>query len=114
MKHFIPLLFLLLCSCKQEFVDVPKDIMPMGKMKTVLMEIHIADALAETKAQAGEDEKTLTRKYHEQIYKNHAITHAEFMTSYKFYEANPKLMNKMYDEILNDLSKREETEGKKK
>ena len=83
-------------------------------MKIILTEIHIADALAETKAQNGENERLLTQKYHEQIYKNHTITHAEFMTSYKFYEANPKLLNKMYDEILNDLSKREETEGKKK
>jgi hypothetical protein len=113
MKHFIPLIFLLLCGCKEEYPSIPKDIIPMEEMKKILTDMHITDSVAETKAQAGADERALTVQYNEQIFKNHGITHQQFMKSYKFYESNPKLFDKMYDEILVELSKREEKSGKK-
>lgn len=113
MKRIIPLLFILLSACKSELPDVPRDVIAMDKMENILADMHITDAVAETKAQLGMNEKTLSEEYHEQIFKNHEITRAEFLKSYKFYEANPKLLNKMYDDILNDMSKREETVGKK-
>ena len=59
------------------------------------------------------NEKILAKEYHEQIFKNHSTTREEFLKSYKFYEANPKLLNKMYDDILDKMSKREEGVGKK-
>jgi hypothetical protein len=113
MKQFIGLIFLLLCACKQELPDVPADIIPMDKMKTLLTEMHVADAIAETKAQGGEDEKALTRTYTNQVLKNNGTTYAEFMKSFAFYQRNPALLNRMYDEILAELSKREEQAGKK-
>lgn len=75
--------------------------------------MHIADAVAETKAQKGENEKELSNQYMKQVFINHGATKEEFTKSIKFYEAHPVLLNKMYDDILNGLSKREETEGKK-
>ena len=84
----------------------------MGKMEMILVDMHIGDAVAETKAQLGMNEKVLTEEYHEQIFKNHGTTRKEFLRSYKFYEDNPKLLNKMYDDILDKMSKREESVGK--
>ena len=85
----------------------------MNKMKLILIDMHITDAIAETKAQMGGDERILSEKYDEQLFKNYGVTHADFIKSYKFYENNPSLLNKMYDDILNELSKREEEAGKK-
>jgi hypothetical protein len=113
MKRLIGLVFLSLCACKQELPDVPKDVISFEKMKMILTELHIADAVAETKAQAGEDEKTLSKIYNEHVIQSHGLSREEFLKSYKFYESEPKLFDKMYDEILAELSKREETEGKK-
>jgi hypothetical protein len=113
MRHFVGLIFLLLCGCKQEFPDVPKDIIPVEKMKTILIEMHIADSVAETKAQTGGDEKVLTKSYTAQIFKNNGISREEYLKSFSWYESHPKLLNKMYDDILAELSKREETVGKK-
>jgi len=113
MKRIIPLMFILLTACKSEFPDVPKDVIAMDKMEVILADMHIADAVAETKAQVGMSEKILIQEYHEQIFNNHSITRAEFLKSYKFYESNPKLLNKMYDDILDKMSKREEAVGKK-
>ncbi len=93
--------------------DIPKDVMAMDKMEMILADMHITDAIAENKAQLGMNEKLLTEEYHEQIFKNHGTTRQEFLKSYKFYEDNPKLLNKMYDNILEKMSKREEAVGKK-
>ncbi len=113
MKRTILCLFIFLSACKSELPDVPKDIIPMDKMEVILADMHITDAVAETKAQLGMNEKLLTEEYHVQVFKNHGVTREEFLKSYKFYEANPKLLNRMYDNILQAMSKREEAVGKK-
>ncbi len=86
---------------------MPSDVLPVEKMKLVMRDMHIADALAETKAQAGGNEKALTMEYYAQIYKNYGITESEFNTSYKFYQQNPAWMDKLYAEVLTELSKKE-------
>ena len=113
MKRVILFLFILISACKSELPDVPKDVIAMDQMEVILADMHITDALAETKAQLGMNEKMLTQEYHEQVFKSHNITREDFLRSYKFYEANPALLNKMYDHILDIMSKREEAVGKK-
>ncbi len=113
MKRIILCLFIFVSACKSELPDIPKDVIPMDKMEIILTDMHITDAVAETKAQLGMNERLLTEEYHGQIFKNHAISREDFLKSYKFYEANPKLLNKMYDNVLEKLSKREEAVGKK-
>lgn len=112
MKQLIPFLFLFLFSCKEKLPPVPGDVIPMEQMKLIMTDMHISDAVAETNAQKGEDERVQVQRNNEQIFKNHGITKEEFLKSFQFYENNPVLLNKMYDEILNELSKREEKEGK--
>lgn len=113
MKHIIPLLLLFLVSCKPKLPEVPKDVIPMETMKLILADIHLADAVAEAKTQVGANEKELVQKYDEQIFKIHGTTREEFVKSFSFYEQNPVLLNLMYDDILNDLSKREGDISKK-
>jgi|ERR1043165_5614208 hypothetical protein len=113
MKRLIPLILILLSACKAELPSVPKDLIQMDEMKLILTDMHIADAVAETKAQVGMNEKMTAQGYHEQIFKNHGTAREEFLRSYKFYEANPKLLDKMYDDILIELSKREAAVGNK-
>jgi hypothetical protein len=113
MKQWIPLLLILVSACKAELPEIPGDVLPMEKMRMMLVDIHIADAVAETKAQAGEDEKKLSEAYMEQICGSHGVSKEEFLRSYRFYETKPVLMNLIYDEVLNELSNREETAGKK-
>jgi hypothetical protein len=41
---------LLISGCKQKMPSVPSDIIQMDKMQEVLIDIHIADAVAETRS----------------------------------------------------------------
>ena len=65
MKRIILGLFILLSACKSEFPDVPKGIIPMDKMELILADMHITDAVAETRAQMGMNEKLLAQEFHD-------------------------------------------------
>jgi len=104
MKRLIICVFILISACKQEYPSVPRDVIPFEKMTQILADMHITDAVAATKAQGGMDEKLLTEEYYLQIY--------NFVKSYHFYEGSPKLFNKLYDQVLSEISKREAVVGK--
>ncbi|MBK7148459.1 MAG: DUF4296 domain-containing protein [Bacteroidetes bacterium] len=108
MKQFIVLFFVLLMACKSEVAELPDGILPPDKMKVILADIHLADALAETKAEAGLSEKMLNDKYYEQIFADRNVSQAAFYTSYKYYETHPEWMNKLYDDVLTEMSRKEE------
>lgn len=109
MKHFFPLLLLFLFSCQPRQLTPSADILPMEKMRVVLADMHVAEAVAESKAQmqGTNVEKDLVQEYDEQVFKTHHITRADFTKSFAWYEQNPALLNQLYDSILNDLSARE-------
>lgn len=108
MKRLIAFCFIamLLQACKPELPEVPADVMPMEQMKLVLADIHMADALAETKAQGGANERDLSQQYLTQILKNRGITLPEFKHSYDFYQNTPVLNDLLYEEVLTELSTR--------
>lgn len=112
MKRLILFVLIFISACKAKLPDIPKDVMPMDKMEAILTDMHVADAVAESKGQVGLNEKLLTEEYHQQIFSNHGTTRAEFLKSFKFYESNPLLLDIVYDSVLVDLSKREEAAGK--
>lgn len=113
MKRLIPLLLVLLVSCKPKLPVPPSDVIAMDKMRVVLADMHIAEAVAETKAQVGANEKNLVQEYDEQVFKIHGISREDYIRSFKWYEENPVLLNQLYDSILNDLSAREAKQGKR-
>jgi hypothetical protein len=106
MKRVIPLLFLALTECKSEKHPMPSDVLPVEKMKMILADMQIADAVAETKALGGANERILSEEYYGRIYQLHHVTPEQFTASMKFYETHPVWLNKLYDEILTELSKR--------
>lgn len=113
MNRIIPLFLILLAACKQTLPTVPAELIQMKEMEIILQDMHMTDAVAESKAQMGMNEKLLTEEYYEQIFKSHKTTREHFLKSYKFYETHPQLLDQMYNEILDGLSKREEAVSKK-
>lgn len=114
MKRLIPLILILLCCCKDKYPSIPKGIIPEDKMKLILIDMHIADAVAQNKSVGGVNEKKETAESYAAIFKNYGITREEFIKSWRFYEDNPVLLNKLYDEMLGDMSKLESDMTKSK
>lgn len=97
----------LLSSCTSKQHNIPDGIIPSDTMVVIMADMHIADAIAETKAQGGENEKNLSTKYQDRILAQHKITAEQFKQSFDFYENTPDLMNAIYDQVLVEVSKRE-------
>jgi hypothetical protein len=112
MKKLIPFLLILLAGCKQPLPDIPSDVLPTEKMVKIIADMHIADAVAETKkAQEGKDNVALTNEYYKQIYKIHNVSEEDFKRSYKFYEDNPGWMDQVYKGVITELSKKQAEVG---
>jgi hypothetical protein len=108
MKRIIPLLLVLLLGCREKFPHPPSGVISSDEMKMILSDMLIADALSETRALGGTtNEKTYTEQYYATIYKNHHTTREQFLKSYQFYEDNPVWYNKIMDDVLAEMSKRE-------
>lgn len=106
--YFFILFAMFLSSCKPQTDNKANPILEIDKMKVILMEIHISDAIAEQKANGNRElEKSIANKGFKQILKNHAISEKDFNTSFKFYQNKPEIVNKMYAEIIEELSKRQ-------
>ncbi|MFN8300710.1 MAG: DUF4296 domain-containing protein [Chitinophagales bacterium] len=112
MKKYFFILALFLAACKPEMPQVPSDVLTPQQMREVMVDIHIADALAQTKAQAGGNEQQLTESYYKVVFKKFNITEDKFRRSYKYYESHPAWMNRIYDGVMTDLSKKEAEESK--
>ena len=94
------------CSGMQKDTP-PADLIAQGKMIQVLVDIHVADAVVENKSGAQNPNLPLTNALYEQIYKNHGITATQYKTSFKYYESHAELMDKMYEQVITELSKKE-------
>lgn len=76
-------------------------------MIQILADIHMADAVVDHKSGTQAVDLPLTNVLYMQIYHNRHITAEQFKASYKYYEARPQLMDNMYVQVINELSKRE-------
>ena len=94
-------------SCKQAEEKIPSDILSKEKMVKVLVDIHLAEANVTIKNLAGDDANKLATAYYQHIYKSHRISKEEFKKSFLFYSQHPQLLEKIYDEVLSELSKKQ-------
>lgn len=105
--RFAALLLLLVVGCSSEMPKVPDDVISPDKMILILADIHLADAIAETKAQQGANEQQLSEQLYISIFKNYDISREKFDYSLRFYEQSPEWMNKMYEDVQTAISKRQ-------
>jgi len=95
-----------LYACAREEVSIPDNILPQEKMVQVLTDIHIAEVTANYKSLADTNKADIKSLY-SHVYKEHSITAEEYKRSYQFYLDHPTLLNKLYDEVITELSRRQ-------
>lgn len=100
-------LFLLGCTSKkkQEEVIVPKDILPQDSMVMVLTQVHLVEAAIFIKQQQGlNQDKRLVKQYYSHLFMTLDVDLIRFKESLKFYSFHPNEMEKIYSEVVNELS----------
>ena len=105
-RYILIFLSLIFIACESNEVSIPDDVIDREEMVLILADIHIAEATSNYKL-LNDSVKTNINIYYSDIFKKHNITSEQYKTSYDFYLEHPQLFNRMYDEVINELSRRQ-------
>ena len=98
------LLFFFYCSSPEQ---KNADILDEKKMQEVLMDLNFAESSIEMQNQHSDSSKILLLKYYRQILHHHQITPQQLFNSFDYYLLHPDKMDAMYQDMINELSKKE-------
>ncbi|MEO6884411.1 MAG: DUF4296 domain-containing protein [Bacteroidia bacterium] len=98
------------CHSKKE-VEIPVNVLPREKMVSVLVKINLLEASIDLKS--VQDNKTNPNAPYFDPLKEEKITAEQYNKSFDFYSHHPVLMDSIYDDVLDELSKRKAEEMKR-
>lgn len=101
-----PALFLFLGASCMEKDPAPDNLIPRGKMKEILTDMHYADAYAFQEFRADSIYRAAAGMYLE-IFEKYGVDTAEFNSSFNYYVEHPDVLDKMYQAMIDSLNARE-------
>ena len=93
--YSILLIFAVFYSCNR--------VIDSKKMENLLYDIHVAEAVMDVKRVPSA--KEMRRSHYDYIFEKHKITRKQFEKSIKWYAANPKKMEAMYENVKKRIEK---------
>jgi hypothetical protein len=110
--RYLAILAFFFTSCGSS-ETLPEGVLSKEKMIKVLTAVHIAEAEQQQRVldQLASPSDTFS---FQDVFKKQQINRAEYENSMKFYSANPELLDQIYDEVINELSRKQAEEMKKK
>lgn len=98
--------YVLLCSvmCLSLWAcspGIPRDVIPIDKMKFIMYDVLSAQEMAQSVVNAKDTTavKNKTFELYEQVFAIHKITREDFDRSFKFYEAHPDKIKILFDSV---------------
>ena len=101
-KHFFYYMsFYVFAACTPKEKEIPKDILPVNKMKLIVWDMTEAGAYAEYAKEKRKDTavKTLNTASLALVLKLHNITKEDFFKSFNYYQVHPLLNKELFDSI---------------
>lgn len=91
------------CGEKKTNVNIPDSVLAKEKMSAVITDIHLAEA--EAHLHAFPDTVSKEKISFQKIFEKHGITRKQYEESISFYMEHPELLDKVYEQTLNELSR---------
>ena len=91
------------CGDKSKSVAIPPNVLSREKMAAVLTDIHMAEAEANLRTLPDSSSKETIS--FQKIFEKDSISKQQYKESLTFYINHPELLNDVYEEVLNELSK---------
>lgn len=92
------------CSAKTE-VSIPDTILSKQKMLEVMIDVHLLEASMNLNVYNPDRTVVEDPTPGFDILKKNSITKQQFDESFGFYSQHPNLLNELYDNVLDSLSK---------
>lgn len=97
---YIAFLALSLAACGSEKKEkIPAGILPKEKMIAVITDLHVAEAAINL--------NLLRPDSLYDVYEKNKITKQQYDSSFKYYSLNPEKLVEIYNEVLNEISKKQ-------
>lgn len=113
-------LILLVAGCTSSSVKpvddaAPTDLIPHDKMVHLLVDVHLLEAAitVRTGKAITENKPTDPMPYYD-IMKKHGVTYEQYQRSFKYYSLHLDEFNRIYDEVLSEITQIQVREAKKK
>jgi len=100
-------LLFLIASCKNKEVVIPDTILPQEKMIEVMVDLQLVNALSQKRFTKDPKSPGTTLADYSQVFDKHEMTRESFQESLNFYKEHPPLLIEIYDQMLNEFSKRQ-------
>jgi hypothetical protein len=93
-------------SCSKPKTVIPSDVLTEKEMIPVLVDVHIAQA-ATSMFDSNDSVKYKMDEMLPYILSIHHVDKPRYDSSISFYTRHPEIMQRMYDEVINELSKKQ-------
>jgi|TARA_Y100001968_G_C19239774_1_gene658822 hypothetical protein len=102
MKKGLGFLFgiLFLCSCAEEVVKKPENLIPKDKMATILLDLSILNATKSAARNKFEDSGIEVMDF---LYNKYGIDSTQFAQSDLYYASNPLIYQEIYQSVKDKL-----------
>lgn len=112
MKRLLLILFglLVLESCNKKETAIPKGVLDPMAMADLLADLHTVQAAASIHA-TRDTSFVPFAAYAPALFKNHGTTAAVYDSSLAFYTRHPELLDSIYKEVIDELSRRQAEVG---
>ena len=99
-------------SCSKKSITIPDNVLSKKEIVPVLVDIHLAQAAA-NRNQFSDTVHNSLSDYTPFIFQSHRITKQKYDSSISFYTKYPELMDEIYQDVINELSKKQSEAQKK-
>ncbi len=107
-------LVLLFDACKDPIMEKPRKLLTRDQMIDMLVEIHLSQAISQTRRFANEDLASFSESdYYYTILQKFKTADSTFEKSLIYYSGKPKEFEKIYTRVLNRLNEMEQEQAKK-
>lgn len=95
------------CSLEQKEISIPDYVITQDSMIHILADVHIQEAMMNQYSQEGRHMKMNPEKQYQLIFDKYHISKERYDSSYQFYLDNPSLLNKIYENVIIELTKKQ-------
>jgi len=115
LRNLILFFAIVFIACQEKKEEIPQDLLEKEKFKKILIDFHLANA-AEQSNKILKDSTVFkfAESYHPFIYKINDISKEQITKTLDYYFKHPKMLDKIYEEIIEDLTKLEAEQKEKK
>jgi len=106
-KYLIVLTAMLIIACNQPEEPIPENILPKKIMIGLMVDINILESAVGLKKLKDQDKDEMISKYYDSIFKTHRTNKIAFEESMEYYYKHPELLEKIYEDVIDELSKKQ-------